>query len=226
MAPRVSRTTRPVGRVDLPAFLKLAGVRAPTVRYPAGAVVFHQGVLAVHVGYLLRGGVKLSVLSATGKEAIVAVVQPGDFVGEGCLAGQSVRMATATAIEPTDLIRIRKADMLRLLHEHHAFSDQFIAHMLARNIRIEESLVDQLFNSSEKRLARTLLLLARYGDETLTQRTLPKLSQETLAERVGTTRSRVNVFMNKFRKLGFIQYDGSNKGITVNGALLSLVLHD
>jgi CRP-like cAMP-binding protein len=208
---------------DLPAFLKAAGVRAQTPKFPAGGLIFRQGMPAAHVGYLLKGGVKLSVVSSGGKEAIIAVCRAGDFVGEGCLAGQPSRMATATAIEPTTMLRIRKADMVRLLQEHPEFSNQFIAHMLARNIRVEESLVDQLFNSSEKRLARTLLLLARYGDETLTQRTLPKLSQETLAEMVGTTRSRVNVFMNKFRKLGFIKYNG---GIKVNGALLSLVLHD
>jgi CRP-like cAMP-binding protein len=147
---------------------------------------------------------------------------PADFFGEGCLAGQPSRMGTATAVVPTAVLRIHKRDMLRILHERPEFSDRFIAHMLARNIRIEEDLVDHLFNSSEKRLARTLLLLARYGSEDGTPRPLPKLSQETLAEMVGTTRSRVNFFMNKFRKLGFIEYNG---GLKVNRALLSIVLH-
>ena len=172
--------------------------------------------------YLVQGGVKLSVLSSTGKEAVVAMLGPGDFFGEGCLAGQAVRMGTAAAVVPSAILRIQKADMIRILHEHPDFSDRFISHMLARNIRIEEDLVDQLFNSSEKRLARTLLLLARYGKEDTSPRTVPKLSQETLAEMVGTTRSRVNYFMNKFRKLGFIEYNG---GLKINNSLLSVVLH-
>ena len=173
--------------------------------------------------YVQEGGVKLSVLSSAGKEAVVAMLGPGDFLGEGCLAGQPVRMGTAAAVMRTALLRISKRDMIRMLHEHPAFSDRFLAHMLTRNIRIEEDLVDQLFNSSEKRLARTLLLLARYGKEDTTLRVLPKLSQETLAEMVGTTRSRVNFFMNKFRKLGLIEYNG---GLKVNSSLLSIVLHD
>jgi len=148
---------------------------------------------------------------------------PGDFCGEGCLAGQPRRMGTATALGSTTVLRIGKDEMMRTLHEQSALSDRFITHMLTRNIRIQEDLVDQLFNSSEKRLARTLLLLARYGEEPARQRVLPKLSQETLAEMVGTTRSRVNFFMNKFRKLGFIEYNG---GLKINGALLSVVLHD
>jgi len=163
------------------------------------------------------------VLSSAGKEAIVAMLGPGDFFGEGCLAGQPLRMGTAKAVMRTELLRIPKSDMVRLLHERPEFSDRFIEHMLTRNIRIEEDLVDQLFNSSEKRLARTLLLLARYGREDTNARVLPKLSQETLAEMVGTTRSRVNFFMNKFRKLGFIEYNGVLK---VNNSLLSIVLHD
>ena len=148
---------------------------------------------------------------------------PTDFFGEGCLAGQTLRMGTATAVMPTTVMRIQRREMVRTLHEQPEFSDRFIAHMLVRNIRIEEDLVDQLFNSSEKRLARTLLLLARYGKDDTTERTLPKLSQETLAEMIGTTRSRVNFFMNKFRKLGFIEYNGSLK---INSSLLSIVLHD
>ena len=171
--------------------------------------------------YVQEGGVKLSVLSSAGKEAVVAMLGPGDFFGEGCLAGQPLRMGTANAVMRTALLRIPKRDMIRMLHEHPEFSDRFLAHMLTRNIRIEEDLVDQLFNSSEKRLARTLLLLARYGKED-THRVLPKLSQETLAEMVGTTRSRVNFFMNKFRKLGLIEYNG---GLKVNSSLLSIVLH-
>jgi CRP/FNR family transcriptional regulator, cyclic AMP receptor protein len=208
---------------DVHAFLKSAGVPARTVRLATGALVFAQGGQANSVFYLQQGGVKLTVLSARGKEAVVAMLEPGDFVGEGCLAGQALRMATARAVMPTALLRIQKRDMIRMLHEHAGFSDRFIAHMLTRNIRIEEDLVDQLFNSSEKRLARTLLLLARYGREDSTPRVLPKLSQETLAEMVGTTRSRVNFFMNKFRKLGLIEYNG---GLKVNSSLLSVVLHD
>jgi len=174
------------------------------------------------VRYIQRGTIKLSVLSHVGKEAVVAMLGPGDFFGEGALAGQTVRIGTATAVVPTDVLVIEKQAMIRLLHEESAFSDRFISYMLARNIRIEADLVDQLFNSSEKRLARTLLLLARYG-QINPQRTLPKISQETLAEMIGATRARVNFFMNKFRKLGFIEYNG---GLKVNSALLSIVLHD
>src|SRR6188474_962769 len=208
---------------DVAAFLKSAKVSSRTVRFATGAVVFAQGAQANSVFYVQEGGVKLSVLSSAGKEAVVAMLGPGDFLGEGCLAGQPVRMGTATAVIGTALLRIPKRAMVRMLHEHPAFSDRFLEHMLMRNIRIEEDLVDQLFNSSEKRLARTLLLLARYGKEE-TPRVLPKLSQETLAEMVGTTRSRVNFFMNKFRKLGLIEYNGG--GLKVNSSLLSVVLHD
>jgi CRP-like cAMP-binding protein len=208
---------------DVTAFLDSAGVSRRIVRFERGSVVFAQGALANSVFYIQRGGVKLSVLSRRGKEAIVAMLVPGDFLGEGCLAGQLRRMGTATAMVPTTLLRIQKGEMMRTLHEQSALSDRFIAHMLTRNIRIEEDLVDQLFNSSEKRLARTLLLLARYGDDRTPQRVLPKLSQETLAEMVGTTRSRVNLFMNKFRKLGFIKYNGT---LTIDSSLLSVVLHD
>ena len=214
--------TTPPG-FDIEAFLKSAGVSGRTVRFATGALVFAQGGQANTVLYVQEGGVKLSVLSSAGKEAVVAMLGPGDFLGEGCLAGQPLRMGTAKAVMKTALLRIPKRDMVRMLHEHSEFSDRFIAHMLTRNIRIEEDLVDQLFNSSEKRLARTLLLLARYGREDTTPRVLPKLSQETLAEMVGTTRSRVNFFMNKFRKLGLIEYNG---GLKVNSSLLSIVLHD
>jgi CRP/FNR family cyclic AMP-dependent transcriptional regulator len=209
--------------LDLATFLKVSGVSPRLIRLPVNTVVFAQGTPANSVFYIEEGGVKLSVLSSTGKEAVVAMLGPGDFLGEGCLAGQPLRMGTATAVVPATLLRIQKSDMVRMLHNRPEFSDRFIAHMLARNIRIEEDLIDQLFNSSEKRLARTLLLLARYGKEDRSTRSLPKLSQETLAEMVGTTRSRVNFFMNKFRKLGFIEYNG---GLRVKGSLLSIVLHD
>jgi CRP/FNR family transcriptional regulator, cyclic AMP receptor protein len=163
------------------------------------------------------------VISEGGKEAVVAVLGPGDFFGEGCLAGQPVCMATATAIVATCILFIEKEEMMRVLRTEHAFSDRFISHMLTRNIRIEEDLIDQLFNSSEKRLARALLLLARYGKENQPQGVIPEVSQETLAEMIGTTRSRVNFFMNEFRKLGFIKYNG---GVEINTSLLSVVLHD
>ena len=210
---------------DVQAFLKAARMSSRTVRFAPGAVVFAQGVQANSVFYVQEGGIKLSVLSSAGKEAVVAMLGPGDFLGEGCLAGQPLRMGMATTVMRTALLRIPKRDMVRLLHEHREFSDRFIGHMLTRNIRIEEDLVDQLFNSSEKRLARTLLLLARYGKGDMTPRVLPKLSQETLAEMVGTTRSRVNFFMNKFKELGFIEYD-EKRPLKVNSSLLSVVLHD
>jgi CRP-like cAMP-binding protein len=208
---------------DTQKFLDSAGVAKRAVEFRPRATIYAQGDPANAILYLQRGGVKLSVVSSTGKEAVVGMLGPGDFFGEGCLAGQSVRMGTATAIVPTTVLRIDKKKMLKLLHEQHAMSDLFISYILARNIRMEEDLVDQLFNSSEKRLARTLLLLARYGKPNKTQRVLPKLSQEVLAEMVGTTRSRVNFFMNKFRKLGFIEYNG---GLQVKNSLLSVVLHD
>ena len=208
---------------DLQAFLDSAGVSRPIRRFSRGARVFAQDGPADCVFYLQKGSVKLSVLATTGKEAVVAMFVPGDFFGEGCLAGQPLRMGTATAMAPTTTLCVPKAEMMRTLHEQHDFSDRFIAHMLSRNIRVEEDLVDQLFNSSEKRLARTLLLLARYGKEDITVRTVPRLSQETLAEMIGTTRSRVNFFMNKFRRLGFIEYNG---GLKINNSLLSVVLHD
>ncbi|MGH9330032.1 MAG: Crp/Fnr family transcriptional regulator [Vicinamibacterales bacterium] len=208
---------------DAQGFLDSAGVARKAVEFRPKAVIYTQGDPANAILYLQKGGVKLSVVSSTGKEAVVGVLGPGDFFGEGCLAGQSIRMGTATAMMSTTVLRVDKRRMLRLLHEQHAMSDLFISYILARNIRIEEDLVDQLFNSSEKRLARTLLLLARYGKPDKPQRVLPKLSQEVLAEMVGTTRSRVNFFMNKFRKLGFIEYNG---GLQINSSLLSVVLHE
>jgi CRP/FNR family cyclic AMP-dependent transcriptional regulator len=208
---------------DAQAFLESAGVARKVVEFQRAAIVFTQGEPAKKVFYIQEGGVKLSVVNAVGKEAVVAILGPGDFFGEGCMAGQPLRMGTANAITPTTLLVIEKEEMIRVLHHEHALSDRFISHMLARNIRVEEDLVDQLFNSSEKRLARTLLLLARYGKQEHPHSTLPKVSQETLAEMVGTTRSRVNFFMNKFRKLGFIECNG---GLKINNSLLSVVLHD
>src|SRR3954452_1990956 len=205
------------------AFLKSAGVTKTTVTYGRGDAVFAQGDAGDHVMYIQTGGVKLSVLSNTGREAVVAMLGPGDFFGEGCLAGQPVRMGSATAITPSTILRLRKETMRGLLHRQRAMSDRFIAHMLARNILIEEDLVDQLFNSSEKRLARSLLLLARYGRHDKAVREVPPISQETLADMVGTTRSRVNFFMKKFERLGFITY---RDGLKVNDSLLTVILHD
>jgi CRP/FNR family transcriptional regulator, cyclic AMP receptor protein len=207
------------------AFLDSAGIARTIVKYGRGEAIFAQGEPCEHVMYIQSGGVKLSVLSKTGREAVVAMLGPGDFFGEGCLAGQPFRMGSATAITPSVILRVAKQKMVRLLHKQHAMSDRFIAHMLARNIRIEEDLIDQLFNSSEKRLARALLLLARYGKQDKPIRVVPKVSQETLAEMIGTTRSRVNFFLNKFKKLGFIEYDGELP-LKVNSSLLSVVLHD
>jgi CRP/FNR family cyclic AMP-dependent transcriptional regulator len=208
---------------DVQAFLDSAGVARKVVEFQKKATIFAQGDAARHVMYIQQGGVKLSVVNATGKEAVVAVLKPGDFLGEGCLAGQPIRMGSATSTAPTTVLVIDKDEMIRVLHAEHEFSDRFIAYMLSRNIRVEEDLVDQLFNSTEKRLARALLLLARYGKKDEPQKILPKVSQETLAEMIGTTRSRVNLFMNKFKKLGFI--DNTN-GLEINSSLLSVVLHE
>ena len=211
------------GTFNVQAFLDSAGVARTIVEFQAKDTIFSQGDIGKDVLYIQKGTVKLSVVSKTGKEAVVAMLKPGDFVGEGALAGQPVRIATATSATPVTLLAIGLKEMIRVLHAEHEFSDRFISYMVGRNIRIEEDLIDQLFNSSEKRLARTLLLLARYGNNEKPQFVLPKISQETLAEMVGTTRSRVNFFMNKFKKLGFINYDG---GLHVNDSLLSVVLHD
>jgi len=204
-------------------FLDSAGVGRRVIKFRAKDIAFAQGDPAKNVLYIQEGGVKLTVVSETGKEAVVAILGPGDFFGEGCLAGQLICMATATVLAPTTVLVIEKNEVIRVLHEEHEFSDRFIAHTLARNARVEEDLIDQLFNSSEKRLARTLLLLARYGAPGQTQNVLPKVSQEMLAEMIGTTRSRVNFFMNKFRKLGLIEYDDE---IHINNSLLSVILHD
>jgi CRP/FNR family cyclic AMP-dependent transcriptional regulator len=205
------------------AFLDSAGVARKIVEYRKSQTIYSQGDSAENILYIQNGGIKLSVVNAVGKEAIVAILAPNDFFGEGCLAGQNARMGTATAITPTTLLVIEKKEMIRVLHAEHAFSDRFVSYMLTRNIRVEEDLVDQLFNSSERRLARTLLLLARYGKQDEPQKMIAKISQETLAEMVGTTRSRVNFFMNKFKRLGFIRYNG---GLHVDSSLLSVVLHD
>jgi CRP/FNR family cyclic AMP-dependent transcriptional regulator len=208
---------------DVQSFLNSAGLRRTIRKLQEKEIVFAQGDPAKNLMYIQEGGVKLTVVNETGKEGVVAILGPRDFLGEGCLAGQPIRMASATTIAPTTLLVIDKNEAIRVLHEEHEFSDRFIAYILARNNRVEEDLIDQLFNSSEKRLARTLLLLARYGAQDQPQKVIPKVSQETLAEMIGTTRSRVNFFMNKFRKLGFIQYDGE---IHVNSSLLSVVLHE
>jgi CRP-like cAMP-binding protein len=214
----------PQNRVfDVKLFLDSAGLGRVVRKFRGNETVLAQGAPAQNVMYIQEGGVKLSVVNEVGKEAVVAILGPGDFFGEGCLAGQSRCMETATTVAPTSMLVIEKAEMIRSLHEEHEFSDRFIAYMLGRNIRVEEDLIDQLFNSSEKRLARTLLLLARYGRQDEPQMMLPKVSQEMLAEMIGTTRSRVNFFMNKFRKLGFIKYNG---GLQINTSLLSVVLHD
>ena len=208
---------------DLKAFLDTAGAARHIERFRRLEKIYSQGDPAKGVKYIQTGGVKLSVINEDGKEAVVAILGPGDFFGEGCLAGQTVCMGTATAMVSTSILSIEKNEMMRVLRTEHALSDLFISHMLTRNIRIEEDLVDQLFNSSEKRLARALLLLARYGKEDEPHAVLHKVSQETLAEMIGTTRSRVNFFMNKFRKLGLIKYNG---GLQIHASLLSVVLHD
>jgi CRP/FNR family transcriptional regulator, cyclic AMP receptor protein len=208
---------------DPQVFLDTAGVARQIAEYRRGESIYAQGDAAETVMYIQKGGVKFSVVNESGKEAVVAMFGPSDFFGEGCMAGQPLRMGTTSAITPTTLLVIQKKELLRVLHAEHELSDHFIAYMLAHNIRVEEDLIDQLFNSSEKRLARTLLLLARYGTQDQPDRILPKVSQETLAEMIGTTRSRVNFFMNKFRKLGFIQYNGK---IKVNTSLLTVVLHE
>jgi CRP/FNR family cyclic AMP-dependent transcriptional regulator len=205
-------------------FLDSAGLGRKVGKFRGEETVFAQGDPAQNVMYIQKGGVKLTVVNEVGREAVVAILGPGDFFGEGCLAGQSICIATATTVAPTSVLVIEKNEMIRALHEEHEFSDRFIAYMLGRNIRVEEDLIDQLFNSSEKRLARTLLVLARYGKQDQPQMMLPKVSQEMLAEMIGTTRPRVNFFMNKFRKLGFIQYN--NNQVHINKSLLSVVLHD
>jgi CRP/FNR family cyclic AMP-dependent transcriptional regulator len=222
---RTNKSIKPkkISSFDPQVFLDTAGVARRISEFRRGESIYSQGEAAGSVMYVQKGGVKLSVVNGSGKEAVVGMFGPSDFFGEGCMAGQSVRMGTATAITPTTILVIDKNELQRVLHAEHELSDHFIAYMLAHNIQVEEDLIDQLFNSSEKRLARTLLLLAHYGKQEQPDHILPKVSQETLAKMIGTTRSRVNFFMNKFRKLGFIQYNGK---ITVNKSLLTVVLHE
>jgi CRP/FNR family cyclic AMP-dependent transcriptional regulator len=206
------------------AFLESSGVARAVFEYRRSQRIYSQGDMASNVMYIQKGGVKLSVVNEAGKEAVVALLGPGDFFGEGCLAGVPFRMGIATAITATTVLVIDRKEMIRVLHEEQRLSDRFITYLLTRNIRIEEDLVDQIFNSIEKRLARALLLLASYGKQGAPQKMLPKVSQGMLAEIVGTTRSRINMFMNKFRRLGFIQYSGG--AIQIHNTLLSVVLHE
>ncbi|HEY4739745.1 MAG TPA: Crp/Fnr family transcriptional regulator [Candidatus Acidoferrales bacterium] len=208
---------------DAHTFLNSSGVARTVASYRKSQKVYCQGDPATTVMYIQEGRLKLSVVSGAGKQAVVSLLGPGDFCGEGCLTGLPCRIETATTISPTTLLVIGKTEMIRVLHEEHELSDSFIAYLLARNIRVEEDLIDQLFNSIEKRLARTLLLLARYGRHDPPHTKLPKISQEMLAEMIGTTRSRVSFFMNKFRNLGFIDYNGVLK---VHDSLISVVLHE
>ena len=209
---------------DARLFLESVG-GAQSLRFKRGQSIFRQGDAGAAVFYIQTGGVQLSVLSRTGREAVVAMLGPGEFFGEGCMAGQPLRMGSATATAPTSILLVPKQQMVDVLHQEPTMSDRFIAHMLSRNIRIEEDLIDQLFNSSEQRLARALLLLARYGKQDMPVRAVPIVSQDTLADMIGTTRSRVNFFMNKFKRLGFIEYDNDHP-LKVNSSLLSVVLHD
>ena len=216
------KSTKSMKVFDPQLFLDTSGVARKLAEFRRGESIYSQGEAADSVMYVQKGGVKFTVVNGSGKEAVVAMFGPNDFFGEGCMAGQTVRMGTATAITPSTVLIIDKNELLRVLHAEHELSDYFIAYMLSHNIRVEEDLIDQLFNSSEKRLARALLLLARYGKPNQAL-TLPKVSQTVLAEMVGTTRTRVNFFMNKFKKLGFIEY---NEGLKINNSLLSVVLRD
>jgi CRP-like cAMP-binding protein len=217
----VSERVKPL--VDLESFLRKAAGPEAVLQYKKRKVLYSQGDQADKVYYLLRGRVKVTVVSRRGNEAVIGILGPGDFLGESCLNGQSLRMSTTTALEPVTLIVVPKKQIVKLLRDEHEFAHYFLAYVLARNTRIEEDLIDQLFNSSEKRLARALLLLAHYGKEGKQLTLLPRISQETLAEMIGTTRGRVSFFMNKFRNLGFIDYNG---GLKVNSSLLNIILHD
>src|SRR6184192_1346538 len=208
---------------DPNTFLAMIGDARKILAVPKKQTIFTQGDEADAVFYVQKGKVKLTVVSKTGKEATIGILSEGNFFGEGSLAGQALRMGSAAAMTDCQLLRIEKKAMMAALHREHAFSDMFVEYLLARNIRYEEDLVDQLFNSSEKRLARLLLMLAHFGKEGVPETVVPGISQETLAEMVGTTRSRVSFFMNRFRKLGFIHYNG---GLQVHSSLLNVVLHD
>ena len=216
-------TRKRSGKFDPQLFLSKVGNGKTSLKVKKNQIVFSQGETADAVFYIKEGRVKLTVVSTEGKEAVVAILDVGAFFGEACLTGQKIRTATAAAYEPCMLVRIDKAAMISVLHEQPSFADLFLSYLLTRNVRIEEDLVDQLFNSSEKRLARALLLLAHFGKEGRPETVIPKISQQTLAEMIGTTRSRVSFFLNKFRKLGFIDYNG---GMQVHSSLLNIVLHD
>jgi CRP/FNR family transcriptional regulator, cyclic AMP receptor protein len=211
--------------LDAEAFLTRTGVGKTVVNLKKKEAAFSQGSPADAVFYIQKGKIQLTVVSKIGKEATVGILSEGEFFGEGSLAGQALRMGSATAMTDCEILRIDKKAMMLALHREHTFSDLFVEYLLARNIRYEEDLVDQLFNSSEKRLARILLLLAHFGKEGVPETVIPKISQETLADMIGTTRSRVSFFMNRFRKLGFVQYDGGS-GLQVHSSLLNVVLHD
>ena len=211
---------------DPKVFLSKIGSGRTISKYRKDQTVFSQGAPADAVFYILTGKVKITVVSEQGKEAIVAILGPDEFCGEGCLTGQTRRMATAEALTPCEIMRLEKAAIVRILHEQPAFSEFFVAHLLARTIRVEADLVDQLFNSSEKRLARALLLFANFGKESRPERAIAKISQETLAEMIGTTRSRVSFFMNRFRKMGLIDYDSGKEELEIHSSLLNIVLHD
>jgi CRP-like cAMP-binding protein len=209
---------------DPGTFLAQNGLGGTIVELKKNQTAFSQGEPALNVFYIQKGRIKLTVISKRGKEATIALLGAGDFLGEDCIAAiQPLRMATATALTPCTLLKIERKEMVRVIHEESAFSDEFVSYLLARNVRTQEDLIDQLFNSSEKRLARALLLLARFGKEGKPETVIPKISQETLAEMIGTTRSRVSFFMNRFRKLGFIEYNGT---LRINSSLLNVVLHD
>jgi CRP/FNR family transcriptional regulator, cyclic AMP receptor protein len=223
MKPAATARNKKNREFDPKTFLVTIGAGRKIVTVPKKQTIYTQGVGADAVFYIQKGEVRLTVVSKTGKEATIGILSEGNFFGEGALAGQVLRMGSAAAITDCELLRIDKKAMIDALHREHAFSDMFVAYLLARNIRYEEDLVDQLFNSSEKRLARVLLLLAHFGKEGVPETVIPKISQETLAEMVGTTRSRVSFFMNRFRKLGFIHYNG---GLQVHSSLLNVVLHD
>ncbi|MGC1449813.1 MAG: Crp/Fnr family transcriptional regulator [Candidatus Sulfotelmatobacter sp.] len=210
---------------DAETFLAKAGVGRTLVNLKKKSAAFSQGAPADAVFYIQKGKIQLNVVSKVGKEATLGILSGGEFFGEGALAGQALRMGSATAMTDCELLRIDKKEMMLALHREQTFSDLFVAYLLARNIRYEEDLVDQLFNSSEKRLARILLLLAHFGKEGVPETVVPKISQETLADMIGTTRSRVSFFMNRFRKLGFVDYSGTS-GLQVHSSLLSVVLHD
>src|ERR1700732_3874830 len=222
----VAKNRKNAKSFNIQEFLSSAGKSRRNLKFKKGQVIFSQDDPGDDVLYIQSGNAKLTIVNPQGKEAVLAIVGSGDFLGEGCIIGNPVRLTTATAIAPINAMSIEKQEMMRVLHDEQEFAGKFISYMLERNIKIEADLVDQLFNSSEKRLARALLILARYGKEGEPEKIVAKISQEILAELVGTTRSRVNFFMNKFRKLGFIHYNSGLRGLQVHSSLLNVVLHD